>query len=482
MMLENLVKNQSHEDDDDDVNINVFPDGLRVLAVDDDPTSLLIIKKMLQVCKYKVTTCTRAEEALSILRRDKKVYDVVLSDVHMPDMDGLKLLEYIGLEKNYHILLTLSLEPTAAISADSSNGESWFIDHWFGDSGDSGSTCKNIIMTALHVMSADEKPSLVMKGVMHGACDYLIKPVGTEALRNIWQHVLRKKNEVPKDLEPSTSLACSVYQQKQPETPDKSSANKWQNGTKRRKDNDDDDDTEFEELGDSSSLKKLRVVWTQDLHSKSVTAVHQIGYEKAVPKKILELMNIPGLTREKVASHLQKYRIYLKRIHKEHESDPSNTLLKGNPGAGYRSIASLSEQEFQALVASGHIVPAQSHAALQPVALGRSANLRSPISLPQIDQQRSFSFQNQTDTYGQVQNPHGHSSNISKQINFLDGTPTNMGPKQPAGTVREVFPYCLHQLSIVKAKKNFSHPFDRFAIVVKQQQGVGHAEKTVLFR
>ncbi|GKA80454.1 CheY-like superfamily protein [Tanacetum coccineum] len=256
-----------------------------------------------------------------------------------------------------------------------------------------------------------------------------------EALRNIWQHVLRKKNELPKDLEPSTSLACSVYQQKQPETPDKSSENKGQNETKRRKDDDDDDDddNEFEEVGDSSSLKKLRVVWTQDLHSKFVTAVHQIGYKKAVPKKILELMNIPGLTREKVASHLQKYRIYLKRIHKEHESDPSNTLLKGNPGAGYRSIASLSEQEFQALVASGHIVPAQSHAALQPVALGRSANFRSPISLPQIDQQCSFSFQNQTDTHGQVQNPHGHSSNISKQINFLDGTPTNMGPKQPAG-------------------------------------------------
>ncbi|GKA71248.1 hypothetical protein Tco_0777387, partial [Tanacetum coccineum] len=91
-----------------------------------------------------------------------------------------------------------------------------------------------------------------------------------EALRNIWQHVLRKKNELPKDLEPSTSLACSVYQQKQPETPDKSSENKGQNETKRRKDDDDDDDddNEFEEVGDSSSLKKLRVVWTQDLHSK----------------------------------------------------------------------------------------------------------------------------------------------------------------------------------------------------------------------
>jgi len=28
-------------------------------------------------------------------------------------------------------------------------------------------------------------------------------------------------------------------------------------------------------------------------------------YSEAVPKKILELMNVPGLTRENVASHLQ---------------------------------------------------------------------------------------------------------------------------------------------------------------------------------
>lgn len=34
----------------------------------------------------------------------------------------------------------------------------------------------------------------------------------------------------------------------------------------------------------------------------------------AVPKRILEIMNVGGLTRENVASHLQKYRLYLKRV------------------------------------------------------------------------------------------------------------------------------------------------------------------------
>jgi hypothetical protein len=33
-----------------------------------------------------------------------------------------------------------------------------------------------------------------------------------------------------------------------------------------------------------------------------------------VPKAILALMNVEGMTRENVASHLQKYRIWLKRL------------------------------------------------------------------------------------------------------------------------------------------------------------------------
>ena len=42
-------------------------------------------------------------------------------------------------------------------------------------------------------MSVDGETRRVMKGVQHGACDYLLKPIRMKELRNIWQHVFRKR-------------------------------------------------------------------------------------------------------------------------------------------------------------------------------------------------------------------------------------------------------------------------------------------------
>ncbi|KAK4381195.1 Two-component response regulator ORR21 [Sesamum angolense] len=79
--------------------------------------------------------------------------------------------------------------------------------------------------------------------------------------------------------------------------------------------------------------KKPRVVWTVEMHQKFLEAIELIGHEKAVPKKIVEVMGIPGLTRENVASHLQKYRGSLKRTQQTPLSSLSdNTTLKGFEG------------------------------------------------------------------------------------------------------------------------------------------------------
>ncbi|XWS26172.1 hypothetical protein CRYUN_Cryun26dG0008200 [Craigia yunnanensis] len=247
-----------------------FPIGMRVLAVDDDPTCLFLLETLLRRCQYNVTTTSQAVTALKLLRENKNKFDLVISDVHMPDMDGFKLLELVGLEMDLPVIM----------------------------------------------LSANGDTKLVMKGITHGACDYLLKPVRIEELQNIWQHVVRRKKFDWKDRYNSGSQDKAHIDSGEAA----GIGNVDQNGklNKKRKDQNEDEDEEHDENGhdneDPSTQKKPRVVWSVELHHKFVAAVKQLGIDKAVPKKILELMNVEKLTRENVASHLQKYRLYLKRI------------------------------------------------------------------------------------------------------------------------------------------------------------------------
>ncbi|PIN26394.1 hypothetical protein CDL12_00853 [Handroanthus impetiginosus] len=167
-------------------------------------------------------------------------------------------------------------------------------------------------------MSVDGETSRVMKGVQHGACDYLLKPIRMKELKNIWQHVFRKRIHEVRDIEGQESLEeIQMMRSGMEHLDDGYFFNGDLISGKKRKDVDNKHDDRV--CGDPSSVKKARVVWTVDLHQKFVKAVNQIGFEKVGPKKILDLMGVPWLTRENVASHLQKYRLYLTRLQKENE-------------------------------------------------------------------------------------------------------------------------------------------------------------------
>ncbi|KAF8413826.1 hypothetical protein HHK36_001820 [Tetracentron sinense] len=57
----------------------------------------------------------------------------------------------------------------------------------------------------------------------------------------------------------------------------------------------------------SQGKRKVKVDWTPELHRRFVQAVEQLGVDKAVPSRILELMGIDCLTRHNIASHLQRF-------------------------------------------------------------------------------------------------------------------------------------------------------------------------------
>ncbi|KAK8596307.1 hypothetical protein V6N13_000954 [Hibiscus sabdariffa] len=81
--------------------------------------------------------------------------------------------------------------------------------------------------------------------------------------------------------------------------------------------------TENSEDPSARTLKRQRLVWTPQLDKRFVDVVAHLGIKNAVPKTIMQLMNVEGLTRENVASHLQKYRLYLKRMQGLSNEGPS---------------------------------------------------------------------------------------------------------------------------------------------------------------
>jgi SHAQKYF class myb-like DNA-binding protein len=83
----------------------------------------------------------------------------------------------------------------------------------------------------------------------------------------------------------------------------------------------------------AKTQKRPRLVWTPQLHKRFVDVVAHLGLKNAVPKTIMQLMNVEGLTRENVASHLQKYRLYLKRMSglSNDGPSPSDHLFASTP-------------------------------------------------------------------------------------------------------------------------------------------------------
>jgi two-component system, sensor histidine kinase and response regulator len=75
--------------------------GLRVLIVDDNLTNLRILLVMLERWGMKPTAVCGGEQALielSAARKADAAYDLVLTDMHMPTMDGFGLVEQIKLK------------------------------------------------------------------------------------------------------------------------------------------------------------------------------------------------------------------------------------------------------------------------------------------------------------------------------------------------------------------------------------------------
>ena len=65
----------------------------RILTVDDEATIRTLMVEMLSGRGFEARSCSSAEEALELMQRES--FDLVISDLHMPTMSGVELLEEV---------------------------------------------------------------------------------------------------------------------------------------------------------------------------------------------------------------------------------------------------------------------------------------------------------------------------------------------------------------------------------------------------
>jgi len=77
-----------------------------ILLVDDDPDILEACGMVLETHGFHVLSSRSGEEALQIFRTHQEEINTVITDYHMPNMDGLELIQSIRMQQpNIHTIL-----------------------------------------------------------------------------------------------------------------------------------------------------------------------------------------------------------------------------------------------------------------------------------------------------------------------------------------------------------------------------------------
>ncbi|KAK4418701.1 Two-component response regulator ORR22 [Sesamum alatum] len=262
-----------------------------ILVVNDDIICNNIVADMLQNCNHQVLHIGGVLNVLNAIWEIRDKLDLVLTNVHKLEPNGTEIVEHIREKLNLPILFMSPemKDKMKTVSKDQPFSFAAYILH--------GSS-QNVVSLW---KSASEKAKAKMVAVFQQ------EKVQTTSMSNI---AFETKNA-------SSSINEAARFDKKSTSKEPKRKNEWREGSR----------------DDPSVAKKPRVVWTIEMHQKFIEAIELLGHERAIPKKIVEVMGIPGLTRENVASHLQKYRGSLKRTQQTPLSSLSdNTTLNGFKG------------------------------------------------------------------------------------------------------------------------------------------------------
>ncbi|WP_027308663.1 response regulator [Caloramator sp. ALD01] len=89
-----------------------------ILLVDDSNLIQITIKKTLEAEGYNIDVAVSAEDALQHIKSREKPYDLIITDIHLPQKDGIYIIETL---KNNEIYAMHKLTPIMILSSDATS-------------------------------------------------------------------------------------------------------------------------------------------------------------------------------------------------------------------------------------------------------------------------------------------------------------------------------------------------------------------------
>ncbi|XP_051118124.1 two-component response regulator ARR14-like [Andrographis paniculata] len=353
-----------------------------------DLTALNALSNYLLKYDYSVNMCSSMEGMLNWLEKEKD-FDLIICDADLPGLNVSNFLAYAATVMNLRVIM----------------------------------------------MSVNGSESKVIQ-MVDGICSfYYPKPIEENQARYLWQYAIGKQNQNQQQQQPKLVTEEQHGHEFVHAGPSPPSSSK-------RKRNDIELSSNEEIPYAESSSKREKRLWNDELHSKFCEAIQQLGgIDEATPKLIEKAMNIPGLTRQHISSHLQKYRLKLKAgkeaIKKKHnhfervlssemiqiEPQPQRAFQQEENRNAY-SISSIAEQTLSVMkigVNGGpcstitSTIPLQQNSTYQSILHPYSSSQMAPCH---VWWDASPSYTKDDCTQLQVQLPTADSSNVQKNINY----------------------------------------------------------------
>lgn len=86
----------------------------RILVFDDEPSILLMIKKMLEKAGYEVEVALNGKEGMELFEKNRP--DLLITDIIMPEKEGLETI--FELRRKYHDLKIIAISGGGRIGPD----------------------------------------------------------------------------------------------------------------------------------------------------------------------------------------------------------------------------------------------------------------------------------------------------------------------------------------------------------------------------